>query len=196
MTAQSPSQGGPRATRVPALILVRHGRTALNAEGLLRGHLDPPLDELGLKQIARLATRLVGLRPARILSSPLQRATQTAAAIAEHAGLPVSLDARLLDRDYGEWAGHPTEEVVHRWGSLDHAPGVEPMRHVAARARSVLHEHVAQAPVVLVTHEAILRAMLLDIDPAWSATPLDPASWIAIGQASNGDMTVISANNS
>lgn len=41
----------------PVMILVRHGRTTLNATGRLRGHLDPPLHETGIADVARLANR-------------------------------------------------------------------------------------------------------------------------------------------
>jgi broad specificity phosphatase PhoE len=68
------------------VLVIRHGRTALNADGRLRGHLDPPLDEVGRREAAAVAAVLSEFRIVRILSSPLLRALQTAGAIAEVAG--------------------------------------------------------------------------------------------------------------
>jgi broad specificity phosphatase PhoE len=51
--------------------LVRHGRTHLNAEGVVRGHLDVPLDDAGRDQAQRLAHMLIGLEVAAVISSPL-----------------------------------------------------------------------------------------------------------------------------
>ncbi|NQV97462.1 MAG: histidine phosphatase family protein, partial [Acidimicrobiaceae bacterium] len=57
------------------LILVRHGRTALNAEHKLQGRIDQPLDEVGQRQAVEIATVLTNID--RVISSPLMRATQT-----------------------------------------------------------------------------------------------------------------------
>lgn len=183
----------------PIMILVRHGRTTLNATGRLRGHCDPPLDETGTADVARLADRLAPLladhRRHRILSSPLVRATQTAQAIADRAGLTVAVDDRLLDRDYGRWNGELTDEVVKQWGSVDAAPGVESRASVAARVRGLLAEPVTDAPLVLVTHDANLHAMLEQLDPSLADTPLDPGCWSLIDDAGDGALTVISTNN-
>lgn len=166
----------------PLLILVRHGRTALNAEGRLRGHLDPPLDEVGHIQAATVAAVLAPLQPSRILSSPLLRARQTAEAIAGLVGLPVELDARLLDRDYGSWAGQRQRDVVARWGSVDGAPGVEDMRDVRRRASDIVFEHPLRVPTVLVTHDAVLHAMLDAIGGPGTPETIEPADWFTVVQ--------------
>lgn len=57
-------------TRTPSVLLVRHGRTALNVAGQLRGHLDPPLDATGQAEARDLAADLAGRGPVRILTSP------------------------------------------------------------------------------------------------------------------------------
>ena len=114
-------------------MLCRHGRTALNAAGRLRGRLDVPLDEVGLEEAASLARQLTGSGVTRVVSSPLTRAVQTARAMATATGSDLSLDLRLIDRDYGSWAGARASEVADRFGCLDDAPGVEPSREVLAR---------------------------------------------------------------
>jgi broad specificity phosphatase PhoE len=168
-------------------ILVRHGRTELNAGGLLRGHLDPVLDSVGEAEVRALgrtvAHLLVGSRVVRIASSPLRRATQTASAIA--AALPgtpaVQTVPGLMDRDYGRWAGHSRAEVEEQFGSIDAADGVEAASDVIERARSALDAQVpllASGPVVLVAHDAVNRLLLASLDP-----DLEPADSIGQGTA-------------
>jgi probable phosphoglycerate mutase len=158
------------------VLLVRHGRTVLNAENRLRGRLDPELDAVGLAEAEVLAEELAAREPARVVSSPLRRAVQTAEAIARRAGVRVQVDRGLIDRDYGSWAGHTKDELIDRWGSVDAAPGVERPEHVLYRACVVLVQQLdflGPHPVVLVSHDAVNRALLAHLDPA-----LGPASRI------------------
>lgn len=148
--------------------LVRHARTELNADGLLRGHLDPPLDEVGRGEAEELAVVLASLGAARVVTSPLRRAVQTAEVIASRASALLVVDTGLIDRDYGAWAGRAEQDVVADCGSLDQAPGVEPVGSVARRARAVLEAQVSAlrtGPVVLVAHDAVNRFLLSDVDP-------------------------------
>jgi broad specificity phosphatase PhoE len=150
------------------VLLVRHGRTALNAENRLRGRLDPELDEVGRVEVEALAEELAALRPARVVSSPLRRAMQTAEAIARWVGLRVVQDHGLIDRDYGQWAGYTRDELIRNWGSVDRAPGVEPAERMLYRASVVLvqqFDFLGPHPVVLVSHDAVNRALLAHLDP-------------------------------
>lgn len=128
------------ATRHPRVLLVRHGRTALNAANLLRGRLDPELDDVGLAEVTALAEALAERRPVRVVCSPLRRAVQTATAIGHRAGVRPEVDSWLTDRDYGDWAGRTKQDVIDQWGSLDAAPGVESVAHVRYRATVGLDE--------------------------------------------------------
>lgn len=199
MTTQrhTPHLAIPGATPVTH-VLVRHGRTVLNAQARLRGHLDPSLDEVGRGQAARLAEQLaplmVGWRHS-IVSSPLARTIETAQAIGARTGLTVTTDERLIDRDYGLWAGYLRDEVLGQWGSLDAAPGVETRTRLDARVRSILDESMKWAPVVLVTHDAVLHALLGHLDPRLTDAPLDPGSWSTLGRAATGELVVMSTNH-
>jgi broad specificity phosphatase PhoE/predicted GNAT family acetyltransferase len=149
--------------------LARHGRTALNADDRLRGRSDPPLDRVGIAEAARLAQALAAKHPTVVISSPLQRAVATARAIGEAARTAVVIDARLNDRDYGPWNGKPRTDVIRRYGSIDAAPGVEPLAAVASRARTALDQlvgHYGCGPLVLVSHDAVNRALLEQLDPS------------------------------
>ena len=146
--------------------LVRHGQTPLNESGVLRGLLDPPLDEAGHLQAGRLGAVLGPRMPSVIVASPL-RARQTAQPIADRAGRDVTTDRRLLDRDYGQWTGTDREAVVAQWGSVDDAPGVEPLpvvRERAVRGLTDIARRSRGGTVVVVSHDAVHRQLLVAFD--------------------------------
>src|SRR5690348_6344815 len=159
----------PDMTDVRTLVyLARHGQTALNESGVLRGLLDPPLDETGWRQAANLGAALGPRQPSLVVASPLLRARETAQPVADHAGLTVTPDGYLLDRDYGQWAGTPKDTVVAQWGSVDAAPGVEPRSTVRSRAvagLTALAQRFSRASVVAVSHDAVNREVLAALDP-------------------------------
>jgi broad specificity phosphatase PhoE len=126
MSAEASADAG--SFRCTLVYLVRHGQTPLNESGVLRGLADPPLDETGRRQAARLGAALGSRGLAAVFSSPLLRARQTAQPVSERAGLEVAVDQCLLDRDYGPWTGISRESVTARWGSVDRAPGVSRAR--------------------------------------------------------------------
>lgn len=188
--------GGPGAQRV---YLARHGRTSLNASGVLRGHLDPPLDAVGHQQAKWLAAALT-LRGARlVVASPLRRAVETAQAIAVMAGIELVIDPRLIDRDYGQWAGQTKAAVEAQWGSVDEAPGVEPAAEVRARAWGAITDAVQNARgevAVLVSHDAVNRLILATLgcglgDP--DQIPQETGSFNTL-EFRSGHWTVLSLN--
>ena len=148
--------------------LVRHGRTPLNAEGVLRGRLDPPLDDAGRAEAADLGDLFVDVPLAAVVASPLSRARETAEPIAAATRAPLDVDPALTDRDYGPWAGTRQDEVECRFGSLDAAPGVEPAEAFAARVANALNrlaDRWAPGPIAVVAHEAVNRHALARLVP-------------------------------
>ncbi|OMB93590.1 histidine phosphatase family protein [Mycobacterium colombiense] len=157
------------ASGIDRVYLARHGRTALNADGRLRGLSDPPLDDVGQAEAKRLGEALAAFRPTVVISSPLQRAVSTGEAIGAASHVRVEVDQRLNDRDYGPWTGQPRAEVEQRFGSVDAAPGVEPADAVAARALAAfieLADEYRDGPLVMVSHDAFNTALLRMLDPA------------------------------
>lgn len=157
------------------LFLVRHGRTAANAGGLLLGRADPPLDELGREQAAALASLVEA--PTMVVSSPLQRCRETAAAF----GGPVQVDERWIELDYGDWDQQPiTSIATEDWAAwradLDfRPPGGETLRELGRRVRSAcadLAGPAADGDVVVVTHVSPLKAAI-----AWALQVDDDISW-------------------
>lgn len=159
---------GDRRSTVTRIYLARHGRTALNEAGVLRGHLDPPLDEVGVEQARQLGSALGDREVGLVVSSTLRRALETARPIALRAGLEVATDIRWVDRDYGRWAGLRRDVAEAEWGSIDNAPGVEPVDAVRARARAALDDvgrWVKGGVAVVVSHDVVIRLTLADLEP-------------------------------
>lgn len=157
------------------LLLVRHGTTKANQEKRFLGRLDLPLSEQGEEEVKALATRLNNEKISHVISSPLLRARQTAAVIAAAHNLPVTIDERLVELDYGIWDGLTWEEVGRldlagreAWlqDGVSYAPhGGETMSAVATRVSAALEEWRATinpeaGPVVAVFHGAALAAAL------------------------------------
>lgn len=176
-------------TPVDRVHLVRHGRTALNADGRLRGLADPALDDVGLTEVARLAEVLAAEHPAAVASSRLQRAVATAGAIAAATGIVARIDDRLDDRDYRPWTGAVKSEVIDEFGSVDAAPGVEGADVVAARsitAFDALVDESPPGPIVLVSHDAILRPILPALEPSAEWPEPRTASWTQLSRVETG----------
>jgi broad specificity phosphatase PhoE len=157
------------------LFVVRHGQTAANAAGQLLGRADVLLTETGREQAASLA-EAVG-RVDRVVSSPLQRARQTAAAF----GLPVEVDERWTELDYGEYDERPLGEVpTEMWetwrGDTEYAPpGGESLASLGRRVRAACDDiatAAADADVVVVTHVSPIKAAV-----AWALGVGDDVSW-------------------
>jgi probable phosphoglycerate mutase len=98
------------------ILLIRHGETAWNAVRRLQGHIDIPLNEEGERQAAALARALSGEALDAIISSDLQRAMQTAQAVAAgHGGLKLQTDAQLRERAYGVFEGMLYHDVEQQY---------------------------------------------------------------------------------
>ena len=143
------------------IILVRHGETQANRAGAYLGREYPTLTESGRRQAERVAAMLPP--PDRVITSPLQRAQETASFIDGRA----EIDARWIELDYGPLdltpVGALPEMTMHRWrDDPDFAPeGVETFRTLAARVHSACEELCPLAEssvVVIVTHVSPVKA--------------------------------------
>jgi probable phosphoglycerate mutase len=97
------------------IILIRHGETAWNAERRLQGHLDIPLNAEGERQARLLAGALAAEPIDLIVSSDLQRARQTAQAVATPRGMPLHVEPGLRERCYGGFEGLLYSEIEQRF---------------------------------------------------------------------------------
>ena len=157
------------------LLLVRHGQTKENARGVLLGRQDPPLSPVGRRQAEALAPVIP--RDARVVSSPLRRARETADAF----GLPVVVDERWIELDYGALDGCAPEELDQdgwrRWRA-DPAfipAGGESLIALGERVRDACEELAGEAmerDVAVVTHVSPIKAAI-----AWALGVGDAVAW-------------------
>ncbi len=102
-------------TETTHIVLIRHGETAWNAERRLQGHIDIALNGEGLRQAEALAAALAPEHIDAIYASDLQRAFQTAQAVARLQGLPVQADPALRERCYGGFEGLLYADIEQRF---------------------------------------------------------------------------------
>jgi broad specificity phosphatase PhoE len=151
--------------------LIRHGETAWNLDQVFRGRADIPLSERGQQQAQLLGQALAERPVAAVYSSPLSRARETAAPLAEELGLEVLVDERLVDMSFGEWEGLSVTDVEQRWPELHEvwtrtpaafsAPGGETLSAVLARSRAAFEEISERHPVAaIVSHRVICKLLL------------------------------------
>jgi probable phosphomutase (TIGR03848 family) len=130
------------------VLLVRHGLTELTGPVLAGRTPGVNLDDRGRAQAERLAARLAAVPLAAIVSSPLERCQQTAAAVAAGREVEVQTDDRLVEVEYGEWTGQelkklakqPLWRVVQQHPSAAVFPGGEALAAVQARAVAAVRE--------------------------------------------------------
>lgn len=112
------------------LLFIRHGQTSWNVEHRLPGQLPGiALNDAGREQAARLAEALSVLPISTIVTSPLERAYDTASLLNRERNLPLQLDPDLMDTNIGHWAGqsyHELNKSDESWKSFVHNPTVAP----------------------------------------------------------------------
>lgn len=169
--SSAPDLGAPAT-----LVLLRHGETALTPEKRFSGSggTDPELSATGRGQAERAAEHFAALGTVQeIVSSPLRRCRETAAAVAGRLGLDVRIDEGLRETDFGAWEGLTFGEVRERYAddltawlaSPDTAPtgGGESFAEVAERvaaARDRIVARYAGRTVLLVTHVTPIKTLV------------------------------------
>ena len=194
------AQGKPITT-----LLLRHGQTALSAERRFAGRGDFPLTDLGHEQAAAAAARLAKRGGVDlVLTSPLRRAQETAHAVADAVGVPLTMDEDLVETDFGSWEGMTFGEVMARWPAEMTAwmedpdvspPGGESFAAVAVRVNAALDRLLAAyqgQTVVVVSHVTPIKSIVcraLLAPPAalfrfhLDVAALSEAAWFADGPA-------------
>ncbi|MGH9028866.1 MAG: histidine phosphatase family protein [Acidimicrobiales bacterium] len=164
------------------LVLVRHGEAAGNAARALLGRSDSPLTDRGRVQVAALGSLVEGAT--RLITSPLERARETADALC--LGIPVEIDDRWIEVDYGEYEGRSLSELSgpewERWRSNPTVrwPGGESLSEVGTRVRKSCEELFAlegegaraAGDVVVVSHVSPVKAAV-----AWALGAGDEVAW-------------------
>ena len=181
-------------------LLIRHAQSVWNAEGRWQGRADPPLTAEGLKaahQAAPLLPRIF----TQVLSSPLQRAADTAHALAQELGInAVDSDARLVERHLGSWEGLTKDEAqkafVDDWTRLTTEAIEPPQWESPASAVARVHQALTEAheqetgPLLVVSHAGPITCLqqhltgrsteLSNLEGIWAI--IEPESIILLGR--------------
>lgn len=150
-----------------AILLLRHGETALNAARVVQP-ADTPLSARGQAQADALAARLATGRIAAILSSDLPRAMMTAAPLAAACALPVRTSALLQERNFGALRGRAYDTLGFNPQVLDEAPeGGESAGEFSHRAQQAFelmlaHQDGLDGDLAVVTHGLLIRVLMGD----------------------------------
>ncbi len=160
------------------VLVVRHGLTAATGSALTGRTPGIPLDDRGRSQAAALAARLASVRLDAIVTSPLERCAETAAAVAaaQPPGTPMHVDERFIECGYGDWTGQPLRKlardplwkVVQTHPSAVTFPGPdgEAMADVQRRAVAGILDWNArlgrEAVYLICSHGDVIKAIMAD----------------------------------
>lgn len=186
---------------VTTLHLIRHGSYDALGQVLTGRSGAYSLNEQGRAEAASLARALSGVVLVAVVSSPLQRARETAAPIATRSGLDVTTDPDLNELDFGDWTGSTFVDLHHRpeWQSFNRfrstcaPPGGESMLVVQQRGLSAVMRLCARWPdgeVAVISHGDVLKAILAH----FLGVPLDLFQRIEIAPASRSIVRVFPAD--
>jgi probable phosphomutase (TIGR03848 family) len=162
---------------VTTVILLRHGRTTANTGGVLAGWTPGvQLDETGAAQVRAVAERMARVPLAAVVSSPLERCQQTAAALLVGRDVAVQTDDRLGEARYGDWTGRAIKELAkeplwkvvqqHPSAAVFPGPEGEGLAQTQARAVAAVREWNAtlgpDAVWLACSHGDVIKAILAD----------------------------------
>jgi len=153
--------------------LLRHTITEWNQSRRIQGQSDSPLTLTGETLALRWGRLLAGNIWSRILSSDLGRARKTTALINQTLNLPVTLDSRLREKDWGKWTGKTMPQLQTEFADLwakqvpsewDFCPpGGESFQCVWKRGREALSAASGSWPgekILVVTHEGMIKSLI------------------------------------
>lgn len=149
------------------IYFTRHGQTIWNVENKICGATDIALTELGHQQAIDLGKKLVteNIHIDEILYSPLVRASETARHISEITGVPMRMEPRLKEQNFGRYESTPRDGEEFREMKthfIDHFGSGETMLHLAQRIYNLLDDIKAEADnktYLLVAHNGIARVI-------------------------------------
>ena len=197
----------PAGSRSPRRVIVlRHGQTDHNAQGIWQGQLDSDLSALGHEQAREAARALATLEPTRVVASDLTRAAHTGQDVATECGIPIELDARWREIHVGAWSGMTAEAVreeypedserLVRGEDFRRGRHGESVAEVAARVRGALDDLLEVLGegecAVIATHGVSGRAIVaelvgLDQQVAWTVLGgLGNCHWAVLVEGDRG----------
>jgi probable phosphomutase (TIGR03848 family) len=159
-------------SRVATVLLVRHGLTAMTGP-VLAGHTPGVhLDARGRAQAEAVAARLAPVPLAAVVTSPLERCVETAAAVVSGRSLVSSVEPRLAEVRYGDWTGKPLKELAKQplWKVVQAHPSAAVFPGLDGEALAAVREWDARIAVsagpeavwLACSHGDIIKAVLAD----------------------------------
>lgn len=159
------------------VLLLRHGETSADADGILAGWLPGVhLTEIGLEQGESASQRLCEVRFSTLLTSPMESCRETAALVSarRRKDLPSHTEVDFADCRFGEWTGRQLEivekeplwEIVDRHPSAAFFPGGESIGEMQGRSVAAIRRWNRRlgpdSVYVVVTHSYVVKALLAD----------------------------------
>lgn len=152
---------------------IRHGKTDWNDRQLCQGQTDVPLNQSGVDEIKAFCPLIQKLPFKRVVTSPLQRALQTAKIIQDETQLPLEVIPELQERYWGSLEGissqemYRLEELEERGESLDPQFNVEPRHEFAHRIAKGLNSLLEGPIPLIVSHGRVFLTLteLLNVPP-------------------------------
>lgn len=203
-------------------LLIRHGQSQANVDGVLAGHTESELTDDGWGQVRRLAKGLFQVRLSTLVTSPLERCSDTATEICsiQAEGCQVEVEERVAEVRYGAWTGKSLKDLSAEelWKDVQSAPSTvtfpadpdgshdhESLADMSDRAweawqqwdERVAEEHGEHAVWGLVSHGDVIKALLaramgLPLD-SFQSIIVDPAS-VSIIERQKGRTAVRALN--
>ena len=128
------------------IYLIRHGETDWNKELRLQGREDIPLNECGKEQAKACGAVLKGIKADVIVSSPLQRAKDTADIIREQMQMKdICVDYDIIEREFGEASGITYQEKMEKYGHGP-IPGFESNESLNLRMKRAISKYSKRYP--------------------------------------------------
>jgi broad specificity phosphatase PhoE len=150
------------------VFFVRHGQTDWNVIGRLQGQSDIPLNEKGRTQAAQLAEKLSSISFDACYASDLQRAAETAEILNRMRTIPIELDPRLRERNFGPWEGLPASEFEAKVDRDQPLPTIEADDAILKRVLPLLGKIADKHPhstILVVTHGGVMRSLIASLLP-------------------------------
>ena len=142
---------------------IRHGETVWNVENKICGETDIELTQRGHEQAIETGKKILkqGITADVILASPLIRAKETARHISEITGIPMEIEPRLKEQNFGIYESTPRNGEEFHEAKKDMASRFgtgESMLHLAQRIYNLLDDiKASDREVILVAHNGIAR---------------------------------------
>ncbi len=176
------------------IYILRHAETDMNDAGLARGRSPAPINERGQRHIEQAAEWLKGKPLRQIVSSPVERARQSAEILARTLDLPIETDDRLASLNIGELAGKSAEDIRPIIEEMKEQPdtpfpGGESLDQFHARVAAALSDYNRQPGTLVVTHDSVIGAIFQLLGgPENQGGDIEPASVIGIFPNQDGTL--------